>query len=702
MRWLGLAGVLAAALGLTVAIGGLSIGSVEPPSQTGTVATKAPVTAMDQGRQVAHNSPQLAVDPTAESFVVAATRRDSPTFGCGLQVSGSGGHGWHSIKPVNELPTGAKTCYAPEVVFGPQGRMHYLFAGLHGRGNEPMGVFLTSSRDRGMAFTTPQQVLPSHNFSVRLAIDQTAGDSGRMYMAWLHATEDPPLGAMPPPPNPIKFAASTDGGESWSEPVRLNPQGQKRVAAPTMTVGPNGTVYVAYYDLKEDQRDYKGLGGPVYEDTWSLVLARSTDGGRTFETRIVDGAVRPVERVMLIFTMAPPALAAGPDGRVCLAWPDARRRNDRGDILARCSQDRGENWQGATRVNDDPKGADQRLPQLDFSANGRLDAIFLDNRHAPNKPFQHVYYAVSDDTGRSFTQNLRVTSHDSNARIGQRYTNTAGAEGKVEFGSRLGLLAREDHAVGMWPDTRNSRLNTKSQDLFAARITYPEADLSDVSPAVFTGGIVVIAGVVAGGIGLVSGRRGHADARSHAKAEEPTIDGHEDKAKKGEDGNDSRGVSTRGRRAWWMRRIGPSLAVAVAVTTAISLTGGSEPGPLPSDPPKASVRITESGLEHPKSVKPGRVVFQVTNDAEDEHRLSMLPMSDKEPPISEQLADGQAEVVMPFAGIGPLEPGETTMFAADLEPNARYAVADFTADPGRGWHGEIRTREMAKRHRAED
>jgi hypothetical protein len=114
---------------------------------------------MHQGQGLANNSPELALDPTASAFVAAAHRQDAPRFACGLAVSGSGGQGWWPVNPMTELPEGAKTCYAPEVSFGPQGRLHYLFAALHGRGNEPVGVFLASSDDRGQSFTEPRQVL---------------------------------------------------------------------------------------------------------------------------------------------------------------------------------------------------------------------------------------------------------------------------------------------------------------------------------------------------------------------------------------------------------------------------------------------------------------------------------------------------------------------------------------------------------------
>lgn len=72
-------------------------------------------------------------------------------------------------------------------------------------------------------------------------------------------------------------------------------------------------------------------------------------------------------------------------------------------------------------------------------------------------------------------------------------------------------------------------------------------------------------------------------------------------------------------------------------------------------------------------------------------------MDEDEPPVAEQLADDTREGVRPFAGVAPLEPGETTAFAVDMEPEARYMLADFSESPDgdsyadQGWHGEFRT-----------
>jgi hypothetical protein len=446
--------------------------------------------------------------------VVVANRRDAPDFDCDLQISGDGGRGWLSVVPVPELPAGADKCYAPEVAFDADGVLYYLFVGLQGAGNEPMGAFLTVSRDRGRTFTMARQVLGPRNFGVRMAIDHTMGDSGRMHLVWLHATSEPPTGGFGPPPNPIFTAHSDDGGQTFSEPLQVSDTSRERVVAPAVALGPDHAVHVAYYDLGRDAIDYRGLEGPTWTGTWSLVISSSIDGAENFERGVVvDDQVTPNERVMLVFTMPPPTLAAG-DNQLCAAWTDGRKGD--ADAVVRCSLDRGRNWGPLHRLNDDPvgNGRSQYLPRLSLSPGGRIDAIFYDRRSNVENLANDVYYTYSTDGAQSFAANVRITREGSDSRIGQQYA-VVSARGQVEFGSRLALLARSGSALAVWTDTRNSKPETTAQDLFATEIVLPTADDASGGGRV-AGSVLLLAGLAALATSAIRGRgrRGAAAGKS--------------------------------------------------------------------------------------------------------------------------------------------------------------------------------------------
>ena len=78
----------------------------------------------------------------------------------------------------------------------------------------------------------------------------------------------------------IVLFRSTNGGRSYSRPVRVNqdpPNGDADQFQPWIAVTPSGQVNVSFFDRRNDPANY-------FIDTW---LARSEDGGRTFTDRRV-------------------------------------------------------------------------------------------------------------------------------------------------------------------------------------------------------------------------------------------------------------------------------------------------------------------------------------------------------------------------------------------------------------------------------
>jgi hypothetical protein len=430
---------------------------------------EVPITAMNTLKGPANNSPEVVADPTDSRFVVIANRLDAPDFSCALQVSGDGGDAWLTATPVPHLPSGVEKCYAPEVAFDRTGLLYYLFVGLHGGGNLPLGVYLSTSRDHGRTFSPPRLVLGPDNFAVRMSIDRTEGPSGRIQLLWLHAGAPPLLGGLPPGVNPILIAHSDDGGRSFSEPVQVSDPARQLVVGPALILGANHSVYVAYFDLEGDNRDYEGLEGPVWDGHWTVVVTKSTDGGAHFgPSVVVDDGVVPSERVMLIFTMPPPSLATS-GKRICAAWTDARYGDP--DVLARCSSDAGRQWQVVSRVNDDPlgDGHSQYLPALAFAPDGRLDAVFFDRRNDPINANNNVTYTYSTDLGRHWARNIELAHEVSPAIIGPQYAGPAAA-GQHELGSRLGILSESHMVLVAWPDTRNSLDSATAEDLFVDQV----------------------------------------------------------------------------------------------------------------------------------------------------------------------------------------------------------------------------------------
>jgi len=81
----------------------------------------------------------------------------------------------------------------------------------------------------------------------------------------------------------IAFSKSTDGGETWTAPVRINRVPSTQAFVPAIRVDDQGNIGVTYYDFRNDDPDTYA----VETDLWFL---RSSDGGATWSEERVTPA----------------------------------------------------------------------------------------------------------------------------------------------------------------------------------------------------------------------------------------------------------------------------------------------------------------------------------------------------------------------------------------------------------------------------
>ncbi|HXF70267.1 MAG TPA: sialidase family protein [Thermoflexus sp.] len=143
-----------------------------------------------------------------------------------------------------------------------------------------------------------RQTLCNSNFRVNSAGNIAVGPDGTLYLVWSdnrrHAGEFPfptfvgsRADGYPCPPGKatdvdVFLSKSTDGGRTWSAPVRVNqdPEGNDRDQwFPWVAVAPDGRVDVVFYDRRDDPNNKLA----------HTYLARSSDGGQTWtEVQVSD------------------------------------------------------------------------------------------------------------------------------------------------------------------------------------------------------------------------------------------------------------------------------------------------------------------------------------------------------------------------------------------------------------------------------
>lgn len=457
----------------------------------------------------AHNSPSIDQNPVNANNLVAADRVDSPLFSCALHISQDGGSTW-TQKPL-PVPKGEEAkCYAPDVAFSADGTFYLSFVTLKGLGNVPNAVWIISSQDGGETLSEPSRAFGPLAFQVRLTASPTEPD--RLHLTWLQAEVTATL-AFPETGNPIMWATSENGGASWSKPVQVNDDARERVVAPSHEVLRDGRAWVLFLDLGDDRLDYEGAhggqGGPPYDGYWSLVLARSDDGGRSWTESVVDDRVVPTER-FVVFIPPFPSLELDPASEdIYVAFQEGT--NNDPDIRLWRSDDGGRTFSDPVRVNDTPQGdgTSQYLPELQTAPGGRLDVVYLDRRADPNDVMTEVSLQSSFDRGDSFSRRILLTDRAFDSRIGP------GVErGMPSLGSRLALLSVDQAAIALWPDTRRGTIFSNRQDLAQAVIAVagPPPIPSRLGDVLRSGGVAGIAASFLFAGLFVSQRRRRKDA----------------------------------------------------------------------------------------------------------------------------------------------------------------------------------------------
>jgi hypothetical protein len=191
------------------------------------------------------------------------------TFSMPFQISDTGGDCLDSDNTVE----GA----VPAV--GPKGEVYIVWAG-------PLGLVFDRSLDGGVTFGKDKVIvkipggwdfgvdgLDRANGMPNTAVDLSNGpNKGTLYVNWIDARNGDP---------DVFVMSSRDGGDSWSQPVRVNDdklKNGKEQFFTWMSVDPvDGSVNVVFYDRRDTSGAMTGV-----------TLARSTDGGRTFVNRKID------------------------------------------------------------------------------------------------------------------------------------------------------------------------------------------------------------------------------------------------------------------------------------------------------------------------------------------------------------------------------------------------------------------------------
>ena len=202
----------------------------------------------------------------------------------------------------------------------------------------------------------------------------------------------------------IALSRSTDHGVTWSTPVQVNTSAQTIVDWSMVTVGSDGTVYVAYevYFTTNAQRMH--------------YVATSTDGGVTFGAPIAMTPLFSNVEFPCAYrkNSAPNIVVSSVSGAEYVydvyAGQGSGGASTSNIYVVRSTLPRGAGGFTSPVIINDSTTGEREYAAAALDAGGTLHTLWLDTRNSPQDDSQYdVYATYSQDGGVTFAPNARVT-----------------------------------------------------------------------------------------------------------------------------------------------------------------------------------------------------------------------------------------------------------------------------------------------------
>jgi hypothetical protein len=493
------------------------------------VAASAGTTTEQRVSPVAAHFPQnkqnestVAVDPLDPSIVAVGANDEVQEPDCtpatggssscpfdpvvdtmGVYITNNGGTSWTQQILDAHSSTIYRTDGDPALAWGPKpsdGGFSFangarLYAGTllgsstFGPAKEQLGLFY--SDDQGARWTGPIVISTrdnpvSFNDKIAIAVDANASSPnfGNVYVSWTLFTGNPTLNfgeSNTFSPEPIVIARSTDGGTSFSKPVRLTQAanngsvGGRQGSSPE--VAPNGDVYV-FWD------------GSLHRQS-TIMGARSTNGGKSFSKQFLvspkSDNPSPLPGASFRDNSFPNA-DIGSDGTLYVTWTDYT--GGHGVVKLATSADNGANWNVATAA--DVTGRSAFYPALAVDGSGDVLIGFnaLDDVPSGTDPGAGVvsydaYYVL--DSGSGFGPPVKISASPSDPDA----SSTNGLSGQFVGDYNGADVGSTGPFWFTWTDTRNAATCT-AIDAFRAG-TGPKPNIYDSCPADFGNSDIYVA-----------------------------------------------------------------------------------------------------------------------------------------------------------------------------------------------------------------
>lgn len=382
------------------------------------------------------SEPCLAVNPKDNSRLAIASNDFSlDEDQARVFISGDAGGSWNEKTVALSGKIKKSSLSDPQIEYDLNGNI--IFCGVQRSIKSPNAeaIFITVSSDGGYTWKTDMNFVDYNNIKTilidkpKISTDRSGKFPQMIYCCWTEIKNFQKF---------IMFSKSGDGGISFSHPVKVE-SGDAECGA--LVSDTNGNLYVVY--LKEEN---------------NICFKKSTDMGNNWIsfTKSVSftppGIVR--EGQLLIKQSGKDGIRINSDPAVKLSGDElqisfcASNGKDASDIFFFKLNLRDSQLSAPVRVNTDNTGNDQFLPSIAVH-NGKVFITYQDSRNDRNNIITEAFVSVSDDGGKTFTDQCISTASYNPVEVSVSkyfgdYNSSAVVNGKL---------------LSVWTDGRNNNFD---------------------------------------------------------------------------------------------------------------------------------------------------------------------------------------------------------------------------------------------------
>lgn len=420
--------------------------------------------AITGAEQRGYRRPWLTQDPSnPENLAVAYEDGNSPSA-CYLSLSTDGGSTWESLAVIGQdgvfpFPEGYDRCQRPAASYAPGGILHVVVSVLQPSNTfpPPAIILAMTTLDGGENFSEPIRVEQQAEGVSDLNVALATASNGQLNLAW--------QANVPPPPS-IATSRSADGGTTFSPALAVSPTGAGASRA-SIAVGPDGTVFVVYIDSA-------GFRSSQGEDPMEARVVSSNGEAVSFGEPVTaldlsscftpDNACQQDPQGNSSFNPSV-GIATGPTPGQLVVVGAGLGPEEEFRLSFAASSDGGKTWRQTEQLGLPVAGGGdhhQLVPSVAVAPNGRIDVVYYDLQEPSG--LQDTFLISSADGGMSFSPPRRISDVPSDTAV-----RGSSSFGNDPFSAGSLVASTNESAYVVWTDSRRGTLESAKRDVFFAQ-----------------------------------------------------------------------------------------------------------------------------------------------------------------------------------------------------------------------------------------